>query len=214
MVSSEHMFKLPLTTCLLCVSSIAFSQTLYGTGGFALDANNSGHFKSVPLSAQVLTGRNPRQSFIIMADFGIPLARQGSSMAYSLGENQPPLRVTSKTKAAWANISLGLRAIINSSDPVNQFFVDFLPFSLGNQHWTVKYRKYDAAHYEILDPDYGLNNWGLNVGIGIGWTHERWVLQTHIYSPPASKKPLYDRSYKYTAPFQFMFGYRIFTRKL
>jgi hypothetical protein len=203
----------PLTGILFLIlicSINAYSQPRLGlSSGIAIDINNGGRFKQVPISMQLLLVKSKVGNLIVKSDLAIPLNGTSHENAYTSSAGLPPaIGVKKITRNPWFTLSAGFRFFVHKHED-SHFFVDALLLGISDQEFKVTYKNYNDADYEIINPDIGFHKTGLVSSVGIGYTRKNFVAQLHCQTPLLyfPKWDDYNKSYKTNAPLQFTLGY-------
>jgi hypothetical protein len=201
--------------CLLLSTASLHSQSGQSriglSTGLAIDLNNSGRFKQIPLSFYWLPGKPNTSTFILKADLSFPIGGGGKDSAFTLATGLPPAIAVEKTtrNKSWA-ILIGYRFVFKTSLDKNRFFIDFLPIGISQQSFKISYKNYNSNEYEVINPDEDLKRAGWVGCFGVGYTIGNLVLQVQTQTPIiAVKTQDYAVSYHSAAPLSLTIGYLV-----
>lgn len=201
---------------LLCISLfflIQFSlsaQSRFGVStGFALDINNQGRFKHIPLSIQWLAGEPDRGQFMVHIEGNIPLIHKSSDSAYTLQAGlAPAIAVPKEIRSNVFYVAMGYRFYF-FPNAETKVFLDVLPIGYSVQRFRVRYKNYNDNQYEILNPDVNLRSSGLTAGIGLGYESGPWFARAQVVSPNlelSNNNTKYELSYNRASLFHITVG--------
>ena len=187
--------------------------------GISTDMNNHlNAFHHVPVSLIWKPFPAKRSPFFLELDYDIPFAHKGNDKAYTLNPTLPEeVTLQKNIKSYIFTVSIGLRIHLYTSKKNNSFYLNLVPFGIGNQNFKVVYKNYDKENYEVLNPDVNVNNVGAVMSMAIVYNfHKRkqdMLLMLHAQSPLLQIRHDYPTSYKFIAPLQFTFGYNFYYKK-
>jgi hypothetical protein len=182
------------------------------SAGVSTDLNNEKPFYSVPVTLRWEPFK--RSAFFIEATQAFGLNRLADADAYTTSPQLP--QQVSLAEAIHANsLSIGTGAAIILYTKKNNRFTLNLSAGFCSEEFTVIYRNYDKANYEVLNPDVSEKMSGLYVSAAGVYnfhkTKQDMFLMLRIQSPStASPADRYTLSYNKTAALQLTFGYKLF----
>ena len=200
----------------LFITFIAFQTNAQSviavSAGISTDLNNEKPFYSVPVTLRWEPFK--RSAFFIEATKGIGYNRLSDADAYTTSPQLP--QQVFLTKAIHLNsFSVGTGAAIILYTKKNNRFTLNLSAGFCSEEFTVVYRNYDKANYEVLNPDVSEKMSGLYVSAAGVYnfhkTKQDMFIMLRIQSPStAGHADRYTLSYTKTAALQLTFGYKLF----
>ncbi len=177
--------------------------------GFALDINNQGRFKHIPLSIQWLLGESKRGQFLIHVEGNIPLIDKSFDSAFTLQSGVPSgIAVPKEIRSSVFSVAMGYRFFFFPHSDA-KVFLDALPVGYSIQRFRVRYKNYNDNVYEILNPDVDLRSSGLTAGIGLGYESGPWFARAQVTSPTldlSNQNTKYELSFNRASLFQITVG--------
>lgn len=200
-----------LTTNLNAQSYISFAS------GISRDLNNTLSFYHLPFSVQCKVGDKLNSGLIFQVNYDIPISGKSSGNAYTLNPSLPQKQTLQENiRPGIFTVSMGFAIHLYSNKKKNSFQLNLL-MGLCAQNFKVAYKNYDKANYEVLNPDINLNSGGLVFSAGglYNFNHKKMFLMLQLQTPPIQSTGDYPLSYKFIAPLQFTYGYKLYlkTRK-
>lgn len=159
-----------------------------------------------------------RTGFFIEANQGIGFNRLSHAGAYTVAPQLPEhVVLTEAVNLTTFSTGIGGAIVIYTDKKNNQFTLN-LSTGVYKESFTVTYRNYDKANYEVLNPDVSEDMSGLYACIaGVYNFHKRrrdMFIMLRLQSPSSAGLPeRYELSYNKTAPLQITFGYKLFYNK-
>ena len=183
--------------------------------GVSRDMNNTISFYHVPLSVQWKPGNNPRSPIIFQVDYYIPLTGNSTGNAYTLNPSLPEKQTLQENiRAGIFTFSMGFAIHLYTNKKNNSFQLNLL-MGLCAQNFKVIYKDYDKVNYEVLNPDINLNSGGFvlsSAGV-YNFNNKKMFLMLQLQTPPIQTTGDYPLSYKFIAPLQFTYGYKLFFKR-
>lgn len=186
--------------------------------GVSADINKPNKsFYHIPVSLQWKPFKFNRSPLFFEFDYDIPLSCKSTGNAYTLNPSLPAeVTLGENIHPYLFTISMGFRIHLYTDKRNNSFYLSPL-IGLCSQKFIVDYKNYDKANYEILNPDVDLNKGGFVVAIEAAYNfHNRrqdMFLMIKIQAPPLQTTGDYPLSFKYIAPLQLTYGYKLFYNK-
>ena len=187
--------------------------------GISKDVNNTQKsFYHIPVSLQWNPFKNKKSTVFFEFDYNIPFTNnKGTGNAYTLNPSLPEeVTLQENIRSYIFTASIGFRIHLYTTKKNNSFYLNLL-MGLSAQNFIVDYKNYDKADYEVLNPDANLNNGGFIVAMEATYNfHNRkqnMFLMLHLQGPPVQSTGDYPLSYKYIAPLQLTYGYKLFYNK-
>ena len=183
--------------------------------GVSRDMNNTISFYHVPLSVQWKPGNNPRSPIFFQLNYYIPFMGRSTGNAYTINSSLPEKQTLQENiRASMFTVSTGFAILIYTNEKNNSFQLNLL-MGLCAQNFKVSYKNYDKANYEVLNPDINLNAGGfvLSGAAVYNFNNRKMFLMLQFQTPPIQTTGDYPLSYKFIAPIQFTYGYKLFFKK-
>ena len=184
--------------------------------GISTDLSNPKPFYMIPVTLRWEPGKH--SGFFIEAIQGICFTRLTEANAYT-AISQLPEHVELTEAINLNNLSIGVGgAIVLYTNKKNNRFTLNLSTGICSEQFKVKYRNYDTANYEVLNPDVNTRFSGLYASVaGIYNFHKRkqdMFIMLRVQSTSSASRPdHYSLSFYKTAPLQLTFGYKLFYNK-
>ena len=195
-------------------STIAQPSIALSTG-ISKDINNKRAFYAIPVTLRWEPFR--RSSFFIQATKEFAFYRLTYADAYSLNPQlSEHVVLTEAISLATFSMEIG-GAMVLYTDKKNQVMLN-LALGVSDERFTVNYRNYDKANYEVLNPDVGKDFSGLCASIAAAYNFHRgkrdMFIMLRLQSPALiGAGDRYNLSYVQTGPLQLTFGYKLFYQK-
>ena len=210
-----------LATCIsILITFFSFqanAQSLIAVStGISTDLSNPKPFYMIPVTLRWEPGKH--SGFFIEAIQGICFTRLTEANAYT-AISQLPEHVVLTEAINLNNLSIGVGgAIVLYTNKKNNRFTLNLSTGICSEQFKVKYRNYDTANYEVLNPDVNTRFSGLYASVaGIYNFHKRkqdmFIMMRVQSTSSASRPDHYSLSFYKTAPLQLTFGYKLFYNK-
>jgi hypothetical protein len=204
--------------CILFSFSLSAQSYLGLSTGIAKDVNNNHNetFYHVPITLQWKPFWSHYNPFMMELNYDIPFSGNHTANAYTLNPSLPgsvQLQEQIRPYIFTASIGMGWRAIVNKDK--NDILYFNVMTGICNQYFSVNYKHYDKANYEVLNPDVSSNLTSL---VFIGEVeykfHNNMILMLRAQSPLIDESNgSYPLSYKDVAPLQLGFGYNFYYNK-
>lgn len=184
--------------------------------GVSTDLSNPKPFYMIPVSVRWEPDKH--SGFFIEAIKGICFPRLTKANAYT-AISQLPEHVVLTEAINLNNISIGMGGtIVLYTNKKNNRFTLNLSTGICTEQFKIKYRNYDTANYEVLNPDVDTRFSGIYVSIGAIYNfHKRkqdMFIMLRVQSHSSASLPdHYSLSFYKTAPLQLTFGYKLFYNK-
>lgn len=186
--------------------------------GISKDVNNTNKsFYHIPVSLQWNPFKNKRTPFFFEFDYNIPFTCKSTGNAYTLNPSLPEKVTLQENIRSYIFIaSMGVSIHLYTNKKWNSFYLNIL-LGICNQYFKIVYKNYDKANYEVLNPDIKLRSGGLVTSIAGIYNFKKskhdMFLKVYLQSPPFQSTGDYVLSYKFVAPLQLTFGYKLFYNK-
>jgi hypothetical protein len=183
--------------------------------GMSIDQNNDKPFYSVPITFRLEPFRH--SSFFIEAIQGIGFNRLSKADAYSANPGLAEhLVLTEAVKNNSFSMGIGAAIVLYTNKKNNQITLN-LSTGICSEHYTINYRNYDKANYEVLNPDINENISGLYASMAAVYTFHKskrnMFFMLRLQSPSSAGFGSYKISFNKAAPLQLTYGYKFFTSK-
>lgn len=186
--------------------------------GISKDINNQNKsFYHIPVSLQWEPFSNQGNPLFFQLDYDIPFRSINTGNAYTLNPALPAqVHLQENIHSYIFTMNIGFRIHLYTNKKNNTFFLN-LYSGICFQNFTVDYKNFDKVNYEVLNPDVNLKAGGFVLSMaGAYYFHKRkqdMLLMLHVQSPLLAGNGDYPLSYKYIAPLQLTFGYKLFYNK-
>jgi hypothetical protein len=211
------MKRITATLFICIISFYAKSQSVVAfSSGIATDLNNEKPFYTIPLTLHWEPFR--RSAFFIEATKGIGLNRLSKVDAYTTNEQLPEhVNITEVIKFQSFSVAMGGAIKLYTNSKNNRLSLNLSAGIIG-ENFSIVFKNYDKANYEVLNPDVSENLAGLYCSGAVVYNfHKRkrdMFLKLRIQSPSTAEMPdNYNLSYNNTAAFSLMYGYKLFYNK-
>lgn len=214
--------KTSVTFIFLCCS--LFSEYSYAQSYIALstgiskDINNTNwSFYHIPVSIQWEPFSNKGNAMFFQFDYEIPFTAKGSGEAYTLNPSLPQkVTLEENIRPSVFTTSFGFPIHLYTNKKANAFNLNLL-IGYCFQNFRVSYKNYDKENYEVLNPDVNLSRSALVLSMAVVYnfhkTKQNMFLRLYVQSPLLASTGNYPLSYKYIAPLQLTYGYKLFYNK-
>ncbi len=195
-------------------SNLSAQSYISVSSGISKDMNNTISFYHIPLSVQWKPGSN-RTGIFFQFDYDIPFSGNSTGNAYTLNSSLPEKQTLPENiRASIFTVSMGFAIHIYTNKKNNSFQLNLL-MGLCAQNFKISYKNYDKANYEILNPDINLNAGGfvLSGAAVYNFNNKKMFLMLQAQTLPIQTTGDYPLSYKFIAPLQFTYGYKLFFKK-
>jgi hypothetical protein len=157
-----------------------------------------------------------RSAFFIEATQEIGFNRLSKADAYTASADlDEHVVLTEVVKHTSFSMGIGGAIVLYTNKKNNQITLN-LSTGICSEHYTVNFRNYDKANYEVLNPDVTEYISGLYASIaGVYNFHKRkrdMFIMLHLQSPSSAGFGRYKLSFYKTAPMQFTYGYKLFIK--
>lgn len=187
--------------------------------GISKDVNNTNKsFYHIPVSLQWNPFKNKRTPFFFEFDYNIPITNhKGTGDAYTLNPAFPEkVTLQENIRSYIFTVSMGASIHIYTNKKKNSFYLNIL-LGICSQYFKIDYKNFDKANYEVLNPDINLSSGGWVTSIAGIYNFNKskhdMFLMLYLQSPPFQSTGAYPLSYKYIAPMQLTYGYKLFYNK-
>ena len=184
--------------------------------GISTDLSNPKPFYMIPVTLRWEPGKH--SGFFIEAIQGICFTKLTKANAYT-AISQLPEHGELTEAINLNNFSIGIGgAIVLYTNKKNNRFTLNLSTGICAEQFKVRYRNYDTANYEVLNPDVNTRFSGLYASVAAIYNfHKRkqdLFIMLRVQSTSSASGPdHYSLSFYKTAPLQLTFGYKLFYNK-
>ncbi|MEO8854154.1 MAG: hypothetical protein ABI359_10265 [Ginsengibacter sp.] len=184
--------------------------------GISTDLNNARPFYTVPVTLRWEPFKH--SSFFIESIQGTCFTRLSKADAFTTSSQlSEHVVLTEATNLNIQSIGVGGAIVLYTNKKNNRFTLN-LSMGICTELFKVKYRNYDMANYEVLNPDVNTRFSGLYASIAGTYNfHKRkqdMFLMMRVQSPSSASGPdHYSLSFHKTAPLELSFGYKLFYNK-
>jgi len=211
---------LTVSACCILFSLTINAQPFIGLStGISRDINQNPNysFYHIPINLQWKPFRRRFNVLFFEANYDIPFAAKGMATAYTVNPSLPQ-SVTLQEKVApyvftgFAGASF--RFYVNKHRDI--IYINPM-IGICNQNVIVKYKGYDKANYEVLNPDISSNTTDAVGALEIEYKfHNDLMVIVHMQTPLADDQDenyIHPLTYNSVAPLQLTFGYTFYYNK-
>lgn len=204
--------------CCIFFTEYANAQTYVALStGISKDINNTHKsFYHVPVLLQWEPFPNKENVIFFQFEYDHPLTAKGSGEAYTLNPSLPQkVTLVESVRPFVFTTSLGLSILVYTNKRINTFNLNLL-LGYCYQNFKVTYKNYDKENYEVLDPDVNLNKNAFVLSMAGVYNFNKaknMFLRIGVQTPLLISAGRYPLSYKYIAPLQLTYGYKLFYNK-
>jgi hypothetical protein len=183
--------------------------------GISTDVSNKKPFYSVPVTFRLEPFKH--SGFFIEATQGIGFNRLSKADAYTANADLiEHVTLTEAVKNSSFSMGIGGAIVLYTNKKNNQITLN-ISTGICSEHYTVNFRNYDKANYEVLNPDVNENISGLYAAIAVAYNFDKrkrdMFIMLRLQSPSSAGFGRYQLSFDKAAPLQLTYGYKLFTSK-